>query len=76
MIFCPPKIIGHRGAMSLAPENTICSINKAIKYNVKWIEIDIKISKDHIPFLLHDDTLERTSSGKGNPFNYKYIDIL
>ena len=75
MIFCPPKIIGHRGAMDLAPENTICSINQAIKYNIKWIEIDIKISKDHIPFLLHDDTLERTSSGKGNPLNYKYIDI-
>ena len=49
-----PKIIGHRGVRAIAPENTIFSINEAIKYKLKWIEIDVKISKDNVPFLLHD----------------------
>ena len=50
-----PKLIGHRGVKDLAPENTLQSINQAIQLNIKWIEVDVKISKDHIPFLLHDD---------------------
>ena len=49
-----PKLIGHRGVRDLAPENTLQSIKKAIELNIKWVEIDVKISKDHIPFLLHD----------------------
>ena len=70
-----PKLIGHRGVKDLAPENTIESINKAIDFNLAWVEIDVKISKDRIPFLLHDDKLDRTTSGKGKPFNLKYENI-
>ena len=70
-----PKIIGHRGVKDIAPENTILSINRAIEHNLRWIEIDVKTSKDNIPFLLHDDLLDRTTSGKGYPFNYPYIEI-
>ena len=71
-----PKIIGHRGAKDLAPENTMHSLEEAIKHNIKWIEVDVKISKDNIPFLLHDDLLDRTTSGKGYPYNYNYKEIL
>ena len=76
MIFDLPKLIGHRGVKDLSPENTLYSINQAINLNLKWIEIDVKISKDHIPFLLHDDSLDRTTSGSGSPLKYKYKDIL
>ena len=62
-----PKLIGHRGVKDLAPENTLQSINQAIQLNIKWIEVDVKISKDHIPFLLHDNNLGRTTSGNGSP---------
>ena len=72
MILKLPKIIGHRGAKALAPENTILSINEAINHNLKWIEIDVKVSKDNIPFLLHDDLLDRTTTGKGYPYKYNY----
>ena len=72
MIFNLPKVIGHRGVRNLAPENTIQSIKRAIEFNFKWIEIDVKISKDHIPILLHDDTLNRTTSGTGSPLDFKY----
>ena len=75
MSFNLPKLIGHRGVKDLSPENTLYSINQAIQLNLKWIEIDVKISKDHIPFLFHDDNLDHTTSGKGNPLKYQYKEI-
>ena len=71
-----PNIIGHRGVKDLAPENTIPSLEESIRYNLKWIEVDVKISKDNIPFLLHDDLLDRTTTGTGYPYNYLYKEIL
>ena len=70
-----PKLIGHRGVKNLCPENTIESINKAFDLGLNYVEIDVKISKDEIPILLHDDTLDRTTSGTGPAVYYKY-DIL
>ncbi len=71
-----PKIIGHRGVKDLAPENTIASLEESLRHNLKWIEVDVKVSKDNIPFILHDDLLDRTTSGKGYPYNYLYKEIL
>ena len=76
MIIDLPSIIGHRGAKDLAPENTIPSFEESVKNNLKWVEIDVKISKDNIPFLLHDDLLDRTTSGKGYPYCYLYKEIF
>jgi glycerophosphoryl diester phosphodiesterase len=42
MNFKLPKLIGHRGVKDLAPENTLCSIKKAMLFNLKWVEIDVK----------------------------------
>ena len=71
----PPKLIGHRGVKNLSPENTLNSIELAHKLGLKWIEIDVKISKDLVPILLHDDTLERTTDGKGLPTDFNYDDL-
>ena len=71
----PPKLIGHRGVKNLSPENTLNSIKLAHKLGLKWVEIDVKISKDSIPILLHDDTLERTTNGKGLPTDFNYDDL-
>ncbi len=51
------KIIGHRGARGLAPENTIASLLKAIEHNVDEIECDVHVTKDHVAVLSHDDHL-------------------
>ena len=56
-----PKLIGHRGAPRLAPENTIMSFQKAIECSVFSLETDVHISMDGVPFLMHDDTLLRTT---------------
>jgi glycerophosphoinositol inositolphosphodiesterase len=58
-----PELIAHRGASHLAPENTIEAGEAALLYDlvVGW-EVDIQISYDGVPFLMHDDTLTRTTN--------------
>ncbi len=70
-----PKLIGHRGVKDLCPENTLESINKAFDLGLNYIEIDVKISKDEVPILLHDDTLDRTTNATGLAINYDYNDL-
>ena len=69
------NIIGHRGVKNLAPENTLDSISKAFSLGLDCVETDVKISKDNIPFLLHDDNLDRTTNGKGLANHKSYSDI-
>jgi glycerophosphoryl diester phosphodiesterase len=63
--FNPPAIIGHRGAAGLAPENTIAAIRAAASAGARWVELDIALTRDGVPVLLHDATLERTTDGAG-----------
>jgi glycerophosphoryl diester phosphodiesterase len=60
-----PKIIGHRGAATYAPENTLEGIHTAADMGVEWVELDVKLTKDQVPIIFHDDTLERTTNGSG-----------
>ncbi|MBJ3815636.1 glycerophosphodiester phosphodiesterase [Shimwellia pseudoproteus] len=60
-----PKIVAHRGGGKLAPENTLAAIDVGARYGHTMIEFDAKLSRDGEIFLLHDDTLERTSNGWG-----------
>ena len=59
----PPRVIGHRGAASHAPENTLAGIRKAAAHGVTMIEVDAKLTADGVPILMHDDTLDRTTNG-------------
>lgn len=61
--------IAHRGFSGKYPENTMLAFEKAIELNVDMIELDITLSKDKIPVVIHDDTLERTTNGKGKVKN-------
>lgn len=60
-----PRVIGHRGAAAHAPENTLISIRKARELGCRMIEFDATLTRDGVPVLLHDDTLDRTTSGTG-----------
>ena len=73
--FSLPKLIGHRGVKDLKPENTFESILTAFDLGLECVEIDVKISKDHIPLLLHDDTLNRTTDGSGLVCDYTFDEI-
>ena len=61
-----PKLIGHRGAAAYAPENTLASFKKARELGCRFIEFDVMLSADGVPFIFHDETLKRTTKTKGN----------
>ena len=60
-----PFWIAHRGAGKLAPENTLAAFRLGAQHGYRMAECDVKLSADGVPFLLHDSTLERTTSGHG-----------
>ena len=60
-----PLVIAHRTTMGHAPENTLLGIRKALKMGCAGVEIDVQLSADGIPVLIHDDLLDRTTSGSG-----------
>jgi glycerophosphoryl diester phosphodiesterase len=60
-----PRWIAHRGAGKLAPENTLAAFKQGLAHGYRMFECDVKLSADGVPFLLHDATLERTTSGSG-----------
>lgn len=64
-VFAAPRLIGHRGAAALAPENTLVSIRAAAETGVGWIEIDAKLARDNVPVLMHDAQLDRTTAATG-----------
>ncbi len=60
-----PRWIAHRGAGKLAPENTLAAFRVGAAHGYRMFECDVKLSADEVPFLLHDSTLQRTTSGTG-----------
>jgi glycerophosphoryl diester phosphodiesterase len=60
-----PLWIAHRGAGKLAPENTLAAFRTGAAHGYRAFECDVKLSADGVPFLLHDATLERTTSEHG-----------
>ena len=73
--FILPKLIGHRGVKNLKPENTLESITTAFDLGLECVEIDVKVSKDNIPLLLHYDTLDRTTNGSGLVCDFTFDQI-
>jgi len=69
------KKIGHRGASGYEPENTLISFEKAINLNADGIELDVHLSSDGELVVIHDETIDRTTNGKGavNDFTLKEL---
>lgn len=65
-LFNYPSIIAHRGSSFDAPENTLAAIERALEDEADAIEIDVRLSKDNVPVLIHDATLERTTNDTEN----------
>jgi glycerophosphoryl diester phosphodiesterase len=60
-----PICIAHRGFSGIAPENTLISFQKAIELKPDGFELDVHLSKDGELIVIHDDTVDRTTNGKG-----------
>lgn len=55
-----PLILGHRGASAVAPENTLAAFSRAMSDGADGIEFDVRLSKDRVPVVIHDASLQRT----------------
>jgi glycerophosphoryl diester phosphodiesterase len=60
-----PRWVAHRGAGALAPENTLAAFREGARHGYRAFECDVKLSADDVPFLLHDATLQRTTTERG-----------
>lgn len=58
-------LYAHRGASAEAPENTLAAFRRAVEVGADGIELDVHLSADGIPVVIHDETLERTTDGTG-----------
>jgi glycerophosphoryl diester phosphodiesterase len=61
----PAEVIAHRGFSARAPENTLAALSAAIEAGADAVEFDLQVTSDGVPVLFHDDTLERTTNGRG-----------
>ena len=61
----PGRVIAHRGASRVAPENTLSAFREADAQGVWWVEFDVSLLGDGTPVVHHDDTLDRCTSGTG-----------
>lgn len=72
----PPYIVAHRGLSAKAPENTLASFEKAAcVIDIDMIELDVRLTRDEEVIVLHDRTLQRTSTGNGPARNYLQEEI-
>lgn len=71
-------IFAHRGASKIAPENTMAAFKKASEFRADGIELDVQLSKDGVPVIIHDEYLDRTTNGSGlvKDFNLKDLKKL
>jgi glycerophosphoryl diester phosphodiesterase len=60
-----PVIVAHRGASSTRPENTLASFEEAIALGAQVVELDVRLSRDGVPVVMHDALVDRTTDGAG-----------
>ncbi|XP_006811825.1 glycerophosphodiester phosphodiesterase 1-like [Saccoglossus kowalevskii] len=68
-------VIAHRGGGHDAPENTIAAIREAKKNGADGVELDLEFTKDGVPILLHDSTVDRTTNGSGNINSFTFEEV-
>jgi glycerophosphoryl diester phosphodiesterase len=61
-----PVIVAHRGAPISHPENTLSSFEAAIELGARIVELDVRVSADGVPVVMHDPTVDRTTDGSGS----------
>lgn len=63
--FRRPLLVAHRGYAARAPENSLAAVRLAVAYGADMVEVDVHLTRDGVPVVLHDATLDRTTTGRG-----------
>lgn len=69
------RVVGHRGAAARAPENTLASIREAHRLGCSWVEFDVMLARDAVPVLIHDETVDRTTTARGRVSDLAYDEL-
>lgn len=69
-------VFAHRGAESIAPENTLAAFNTALNHGAKAVELDVQLTKDNVPVVVHDFVLSRYNKDATLPINQYTADEL
>ncbi|HCH63242.1 MAG TPA: hypothetical protein DFR83_10585 [Deltaproteobacteria bacterium] len=70
-----PAIIAHRGGAALGPEETVETMQRSITGGATVLELDVHLTRDGIPVLLHDATVDRTTSGTGSVVDLTFSEV-
>lgn len=70
-----PLVIAHRGASTKAPENTMAAFDRALRGGAEGLECDIRLTRDGIPVIIHDRSLERTTGTREEVANLTLAEI-
>ncbi len=70
-----PAIFAHRGASDDAPENTLRAFGLALEQGADGLELDVTLSADGVPVVIHDDTLDRTTTGHGRVGHHALVQL-
>jgi len=70
-----PKFVAHRGGGALAPENTLGAMRKGAAMGFKGVEFDVMLAGDGTPVVIHDETVNRTTNGKGEVAKLSYPEL-
>ncbi|MCH9643518.1 MAG: glycerophosphoryl diester phosphodiesterase [Gammaproteobacteria bacterium] len=71
----PFKKIAHRGASTIAPENTLIALQKAVEKGATSVEFDVMLTRDGVPVIMHDWSVNRTTDGDGRVCDLDYAEI-
>lgn len=69
-VFEKPLIMGHRGYQARYPENTLVSFLAAVEAGAQFVELDVTLTRDQQVVIMHDDTVDRTTDGRGRVSDY------
>ena len=70
-----PRVVAHRGGGALAPENTLGAMRKGALLGFRGVEFDVMLAGDGTPVVIHDETIDRTTNGKGEVSRMNYSQI-
>lgn len=70
-----PILIAHRGGSLEAPENTLAAFRHAIEIGMRYVELDVQMSRDGELMVIHDETLDRTTNGHGPVGDYTFEEL-
>ncbi|WP_082053741.1 glycerophosphodiester phosphodiesterase family protein [Gordoniibacillus kamchatkensis] len=68
-------VAAHRGWKSAYPENTLLAFQRALELGADMLEFDLRLSKDRVLTVIHDETLERTTNGTGKVSDYSVAEL-